>query len=526
MKYSSTLNLFFFLTISLSLNAQDVLWEKSYGGKQGDYLFDAQPTADFGFILAGSSVSDKNGNKQDKNIGNLDYWVWKMDEHGGLDWQKSFGGNGLDLLNKIITTRDGGFLLAGSSKSSKSDYKKEEALGLEDFWVIKLNADGSEQWQKTLGGPGSDMLKTAIEMPMGGYLLAGSSSSKTSEIKKSKSFGNKDYWLVRTDATGAVSWEVTFGGKYADEVEALAPAPDNGVYVLGYSNSPEGGNKTTKAFGDGDYWLLRLDNNGNLLWQKSFGGDGDDHPYAMLQLKDGGILVGGVSSTKSSTIKQAGNKKGTDFWVFKLDNEGGIAWEQTYNIGEYDRLSSMEENKDGTILLGGYAKSEKVGLKRNDSKGINDYVAIKIDAKGEEKWRQEVGSNGDDVLQRLVETRDGGYVLAGTSNGVVSGERNSSQGRHDFWVVKLGDKNKDEDSANSMVEAYPNPTSGFTNVVITSDFETGEAFLYDIRGRQLQHHILSSRTLPINLGGLPIGVYLITVKTNLGTHSVKILKKD
>jgi len=526
MKHFSTLNFLLFLIVSLTLNAQDVLWEKSYGGLQAEYLFDAQPTDDFGFILAGSSVSDKNGNKQDKNIGNLDYWVWKMDEHGGLDWQKSFGGDGLDLLNKVLTTRDGGFLLAGSSNSSKSDYKKEEALGLEDFWVIKLNADGSEQWQKTLGGSGSDMLKTAIEMPMGGYLLAGSSSSPASEHKRGENYGNKDYWLVRINTVGEVEWDVSFGGIYVDEVEALCPAPENGIYVLGYSNSGEDGNKTTKGLGEGDYWLLRLDKNGNQLWQKSFGGEDDDHPYAAIQLKEGAMLIGGISASENSATKQAGNKKGTDFWVFKLDASGSIIWEETYDIGEYDMLSSMEENKDGTILLGGYAKSEKVGLKRDDSKGINDYVAIKIDGDGEEKWRQEVGSNGDDVLQRLVETRDGGYVLAGTSNGVVSGERNSSQGRHDFWVVKLSDKDKDEDDSNSMVEAYPNPTDGFTNVIITSDFETGEAFLYDIRGRQLQQYTLSSRTLPVNLRGLPVGVYLITIKTDVGTDSIKILKKS
>ncbi|WP_339695990.1 T9SS type A sorting domain-containing protein [uncultured Marixanthomonas sp.] len=526
MKHLSTLTFLFFLNISSSLNAQDVLWEKSLGGLQAEYLFDAQPTDDFGFILAGSSVSDKSGNKQDKNIGNLDYWIWKMDEHGGLDWQKSFGGDGLDLLNKVLTTRDGGFLLAGSSTSSISDYKKEKALGLEDFWVIKLNADGSEQWQKTLGGSGSDILKTAIEMPMGGYLIAGSSSSPMTVQKKGKSFGNKDYWVIRLNTSGEVEWDISFGGKYVDEVEAICPAPQNGVYVLGYSNSGEDGNKTTEPLGSGDYWLLRLDGKGNLLWQKSFGGEGDDHPYAALQLKDGNIIVGGVSSSQSSTIKQANNKNGTDFWIFKLDDSGTIIWEETYDIGEYDMLSSIEENKDGTILLGGYAKSEKVGLKRNDSKGINDYVAIKIDTEGEEKWRQEVGSNGDDVLQRLVETRDGGYVLAGTSNGVVSGERNSSQGRHDFWVVKLGDKDKDDDETSSMAEAYPNPTSGFTNVIITSEFETGEAFLYDIRGRQLQHYILSSRTLPVDLRGLPIGVYLVNIETNVGSDSVKILKKD
>lgn len=518
---------FLFTLISISVFSQDILWEKSYGGEHADYLFDAQPTADFGFILAGSSISDKSGNKQEKNIGNLDYWVWKMDENGALNWQKSLGGTGIDLLNKVITTRDGGFLLAGTSTSLNNGTKKHQGYGQEDFWIIKLNADGSEQWQKTLGGVSSDVLKTAIEVDGGGYLIAGSSASPKSELKKKASSGNKDYWIVKLDATGEVEWETSFGGMYVDEVEAVAPAPEQGFYVLGYSNSDESETKKTKALGEGDYWLIRLDKYGNSLWQKSFGGENDDHPASMIALKKGGILIGGISNSSNSATKQSKNKKGTDFWVFKLDDTGSIDWEQTYDIGEYDILASMSENKDETILLGGYAKSEKVGLKRSDSRGINDYVAIKIDKEGEEKWRQEVGSSGDDILQSLIKTRDGGYVLAGTTNGAVSSDKNSIQGRHDFWVVKLKDKENDEDEEGiALVEAFPNPTSGYTNIVITEDFEKGEAFLYDIQGRLLQQHTLSSRTLPINIANLPIGVYVVNVETDAGTDSVKIIKKD
>ena len=165
------------VTTTSILSAQDVLWEKSLGGIHGDYLFDAQPTADYGFILAGSSLSGKDGNKQEKNEGELDYFIWKMDENGALEWQKNYGGEGSDLLKKILTTRDGGFLLAGTSTSNRSGLKKDDGHGLEDFWVIKLNADGSEQWQKSIGSIGSDELETVIEMDEGGFLLAGNSTS-------------------------------------------------------------------------------------------------------------------------------------------------------------------------------------------------------------------------------------------------------------------------------------------------------------------------------------------------------------
>lgn len=142
-------NYFLLLFISFSfVHSQDILWEKTYGGIHADYLFDAQPTADYGFILAGSSLSNKTGNKDNNNNGDLDFWIWKMDESGALDWQKGFGGSGFDVLQSIKNTNDGGFILAGTSNSPNDFQKKDPCKGGTDFWVIKLDAKGEELWQK------------------------------------------------------------------------------------------------------------------------------------------------------------------------------------------------------------------------------------------------------------------------------------------------------------------------------------------------------------------------------------------
>lgn len=513
--------------ITNTIYSQDILWEKSYGGIHGDYLFDVQPTQDFGFILAGSSVSDKTGSKQERNIGNLDYWVWKMDEFGALVWQKTLGGTGVDLLQKIITTKDGGFLLAGSSDSVDDGTKKDRGFGLEDFWIIKLNPDGTEQWQKTYGGYSSDYVTSAIETSSGGYLIAGSSSSSISGSKTTDTYGNKDFWILQLNNQGQVEWETSFGGLYLDEVKSITQTLDNGFFVLGYSNSPESETKQTVGLGNGDFWLIRLDDKGNSLWQKSYGGEGDDLPTTMISLKSGNTLLGGVSNTSNSPTKQSKNEKGTDIWLINIDDRGEIYWEKTFNIGSFDMLASLHENKDQTILLGGYTRSEKTGTKKKDNEGVNDYVAIKIDKQGKEKWRKEIGSNGDDMLVKLIKTRDGGYLLAGTTNGKVSGSKSSIKGLHDFWIVKLGDKKNEDDLSNiPLLEAYPNPTAGFTNIIITKDFEKGKAYLYDIQGRMIENYILKDRTLPINLSNLPIGVYLVNVETNTDSGSVKIIKKN
>lgn len=513
--------------------SQNILWEKSYGGKHSDYLFDAIATADYGFLLAGSSLSKNTGKKTEDNNGNLDYFLWKMDEHGEMDWQKTFGGSGADLLQSIKHTKDGGFILAGTSDSEKGFHKKDSCRGKEDFWIIKLDAKGNEQWQRTIGGSGQELLQSIWPTSDGGYIIGGSSSSNKDALKtdgkkdlfgkKEDSYGNLDYWIVKLDAKGNTEWQKTIGGLYADHLRSIQQAKDGGYILGGSSNSPESGNKTEKCYGGSDYWIVKLDKNGEMEWQKAYGGDGEDQLYALFQSKDGNYIMGGNSSSGVTGNKNASNKKGTDFWVVKIDTNGEIIWQQTYDVGKVDFFTSMEENKDGSLLLAGYAQSETLGTQKKDKEGINDYVVIKTDANGEELWRESVGSGGEDILRKAIEVRDGGYLLAGTSKGSPSRNRYTGIGKNDFWVVKLQDKDKKKEEK-SMIEAFPNPTRQFANVIVGYEFESGTATVFDLAGRQLQHFDIKDRTVPVDLGGLPIGMYLVEIKTNVQKDAVKIMK--
>jgi hypothetical protein len=540
-------------TLSIS---QNILWENSYGGKHAEFLYDAIPTADYGFLLAGSSISNKNGNKADSNKGNLDYWIWKMDEKGTPEWQKSFGGDGVDLLQSIRITNDGGFILAGTSSSSISGDKKELCKGQEDFWIIKLDAKGNEIWQRTIGGSGQEKLLSIAQTKEGGYILGGTSSSNKSEPdekgaedkygKSEDSKENLDYWVVKLDKDGKIKWQKTFGGQYVDELKSIEQTSDRGYILGGYSNSPVSGNKTQDNFGFNDYWIIKLDEEGNELWQRTLGGDKDDTLFALTQTNDGGFIAGGNSSSGATDSKSKSNKNGTDFWVVKLDKTGTVEWQETYNYGEKDVLTSIVENKDGTFLIGGYAQSEvgsgKLGAKSktplkkgNDKEGINDYIALKIKATGEEIWTQTVGSKGDEVLKKLFETRDGGYILAGTSlfpsggvaesRGGSSNDRKSTIGGSDFWIVKLRDKEKKIEEK-QKVEAIPNPAISYTNVIVTYDYQKGTATLFDLSGRSMQTiKLTGEKSIPVDLSNLPQGIYLIEIKTNVSTDGVKVIKK-
>jgi hypothetical protein len=544
------------LLLPLLTYSQDILWEKSYGGQHADYLFDAQPTADYGFILAGSSASNKTGNKSDDSHGDLDYWVWKMTEKGELDWQKSFGGSGFDLLQSIKNTSDGGFILAGTSNSENSFQKNEPCKGLTDFWVIKLNASGDEQWQRTIGGNSSDELLCAFQTRDGGYILGGSSSSSPLSIsdtkpdaksitttkadlysKSEKSRGNMDYWVVKLDKQGVIEWQKTYGGQYADLLKSMEQTTDNGFILAGYSNSSLSGEKTDSNKGIGDVWIIKINDVGEILWQNSYGAEGDDQPSVIHQTSDGGYIIGAISNSKNPLTSLGGIVgNGTDYWVLKIDEEGGVIWSKTYDFGKTDVLTSLVENKeDHTYLIGGYAQSETrapregiVGKLTNkvvkEKDGINDYIALKIDEKGEELWKKTVGSAGEDILRKLVETRDGGYLMAGTSNSGASKDKNSNIGSSDFWVVKLKDKTKIE-KVKASIEAIPNPVSTYTNVIIGYDFTTGTASVVDMTGRILQNFSISSRTIPVDLSAYAEGIYIIKIKTDVKTESVKVIKR-
>jgi len=526
--------------------AQDILWEKSYGGKHADYLFDVVPTPDYGFLLAGSSLSQKTGVKTEANRGDLDYWVWKMDEHGELDWQKAFGGEKQDFLRCVLLTNDGGFLLAGSSASGKGIDKKEQCRGNSDFWIIKLNAGGTEEWQKTIGGSGQDELNNVIATRDGGFILAGSSSSPLSGEKTSRNFGGLDYWVVKINSKGDITWQNSFGGIYDDELRSIALTDDGGCILGGSSNSPEGETKKQREIGKADYWIIKLDDKGREQWQKVLGGTGDDQLYVVRQTRSGNYILAGNSNSESGEGKTKSNENGTDFWVLLLDKEQKIVWEETYNIAKTDMLTSLIENEDKTILLGGFAQGElmpakpskRINPKRltdNEEKlkeGTGDYVAIKINEKGEELWRREIGSQGRDVLRKAIETRDGGYLLAGTSKALLtsdgrikaSGDKSTGFGTSDFWVVKLKDKQKPKEPA-KPVEAIPNPAMDYTNIIVGYDYAKGTATLVDIAGHILQQFEIKDRTVPIDLNGLPEGIYIVNIKTDVQDSGVKIIKQ-
>jgi len=358
---------------------------KAIGGPESEEGNSLIQTSDGGYAIAGYTKSF--------GAGNYDVYVIKLDANGNLQWTKTIGGPESEEGNSLIQTPDGGYVIAGSTRSF--------GAGEADVYVVKLDAKGNLQWTKTIGGLNRDWSSSLIQTSDGGYAIAGHTESFGA--------GEADVYVVKLDAKGNLQWTKTIGGKYTDAGLSLIQTSDGGYAIAGH----------TESFGAGgeDVYVVKLDANGNLQWTKTIGGKYADAGLSLIQTSDGGYAIAG--STRSF-----GEGRG-DVYVVKLDANGNFQWTKT--IGELysEEGYSLIQTSDGGYAIAGATKSFGAG-------GEDVYV-VKLDANGNLQWSKTIGGKSDEKGYSLIQTSDGGYVIAGYTKSFGAGET-------DVYVIKL-DKN-------------------------------------------------------------------------------------
>ncbi|MDQ3290987.1 MAG: T9SS C-terminal target domain-containing protein, partial [Bacteroidota bacterium] len=335
-------------------------------------------------------------------------------------WDLTFGGNNADILQIHRSTKDGGYILGGTSNSPVSGSKSVACKGNQDFWIIKVDAAGNKQWDKTIGGSGFDFLQDLQPTTDGGYILAGTSDSPVSGDKTAAASGKFDYWVVKVDASGNKVWDKMYGGSNNDYLKVIRLTTDGGYILGGSSDSPVSGktgfNKTAAQVGENDYWVVKIDATGNKKWDKTFGGSSFDFLQDVQPTTDGGYLFGGQSYSGANGSKSAASKGFGDYWIIKTDVDGTKQWDKTFGGSLDEALVGILPTKDNGYVLGGISKSGITGDKTVASKGFGDYWMVKIDATGNKKWDKTIGGSNNDYLQVITSTNDGGILLGGTSN--------------------------------------------------------------------------------------------------------------
>lgn len=429
----------FFILKSDPANAQpSIAWQNTIGGNRDEILGATIITPDGGCILAGTSLSDISADKTENNLGSDDYWVVKLNAEGDIEWQNTIGGTLSDKLRAIALTPDGGYILGGSSTSGISADKTEENINEYDYWVIKLNTDGDIEWQKTIGGDKQDYVRSVQATADGGYIIGGNSWSDASGDKSEDSFGQSDYWIVKLNSTGDIEWENTIGANNFDYLENVLQTPDGGYLASGRSLSYLSGDKTESTNGLFDYWILKLDPSGAIEWQNSIGGSENDELRSAVLTEDGNYLIAGYSDSPVSGDKTEDSDYFTDYWIVKLSPTGDIIWQNTIGGNANDYLFSLAIAPDGGYLLGGYSWSDISDEKTEDSRGYSDYWIVKVDAEGEVVWDKTLGGSNYEYLMDIVQSPDGTILAAGYSHSGHTGDKSEGLlGGYDYWIIKF-----------------------------------------------------------------------------------------
>lgn len=382
-------------------------WAQKLGGPGTDDIFRGIGRTSDGYVVVGSTNSF--------GAGGNDGWVLKIDDDGNIESQRTFGGKAGDTTRSVMVTPDGGYVVAGISYSSSS--------GGADFWVTKFGSNDAIQWSKNYGGSNNDMAH-AIDLTLdGGYLVGGFTTS----------FGavNKDYFVVKLDSGGAVQWAKKLGGNGEDVIRIIKATSDGKYLVAGFTHS----------FGtNGDIMVIKLDANGNVEWEKRYGGSGFEEPCCILEMPNGYIVMEQSTSFTG----------GSDAWMFKLDTNGDIMWQKRHGGGSFDELSSARLTSDGGFMTVGETKSFNAGNE--------DFWMVKFNADGVLQWAKRYGGSGIDEAEALAFGPDGGMVAVGSTKSF------GAQGE-DVWALKV-------DSNGNVAGCNPDVTA---NLVTTANTFTTNA---------------------------------------------------
>lgn len=365
-------------------------WAKLYGGDGDESVKTVLQTTADEYILAGWTNSFGAGSK--------DGWLLKLNQRGDVIWGKTYGGSRSDIFEDIQQTADDGYVVAG--------WTYPAGPSRTDGWILKLNGNGDIDWQKTYGGEENNYAYSIRQTLDGGYVIAGSIDVDPNHD------GDYDFWIVKLGHNGDIIWQKAYGGIDDDFAYSVQQTLDGEYIVVGITSS--------FGAGDRDVWILKLDPDGDIIWQKTYGGSDDDRAYSVQHTADGGYVVAG--NTYSFGLSYA------DCWVFKLDSEGNITWQKTYGSSYYDYTDYIQQTSDGGYILAGI-----IGLNLNPV-SYGDILILKLDSSGHIEWQKTYDLDIRVISFSIGQTTDSGYLIVGEVDYSFMNARYTS-----IWGLKVNE---------------------------------------------------------------------------------------
>lgn len=431
----------FFATLFFSCNKDDsssgsqqrvVNFVKTFGGEKNDSGQSIVATLDGGYAILGFTQSN-DGDITDKQDESFDYWLLKFNALDELQWQKTYGGSADDRGSSIIQTLDGGYAILGYSFSDDGDVFNN--AGLQDFWLAKLNTNGNILWQKSFGYQGADSGISVIQTNDQGYLITGildvtASGGEGNSSRTANRHAGGDYWAIKLNPSGELMWSRYFGGNFTDTPNGIVETEDNGFIIVGSSDSDD--TDISANIGTYDFWVIRISTTGDLVWEKSFGGSQIDEARAIVKTDDGNYLIAG--DTRSDDIDVTSNKGAADLWLIKITPNGNLLWEKTIGGTNFDVSRAMVKSQNSGFILSGSSRSNDIDVDEN--KGQNDAWILKVDTSGNLIWETTIGGSNIDFSYGVAELNDGSVIAVGDSTS-SDGDIIENKGFTDLLIVKI-----------------------------------------------------------------------------------------
>jgi len=355
---------------------------------------------------------------------------------GEVDWIKNFGGTGEETAQSVIVTSDGGYAVLGYTNSTDGDIVGKTTT-VNDYWLLKLDAEGNLQWNKTYGGTKDDRGQSVIETLDGGYAIVGYAMSSDGDGSNNEGF--HDNWILKLDASGVIEWERSFGFSGHDHSYDVLQTADGGFFFVGFVDVTASGGagadtskgNTRTRHGVGEFWGTKLDAQGNLEWRRFFGGTSNDRAYSVVQANDDGFVLTGSSESNDFDISD--NRGSYDFWVIKITDKGDLVWQSSFGGSGIDKAWDIAKTNDNGYVITGNTFSTDTDISKNN--GESDVWLIKIDDAGKMIWEKTYGGLQFDAAQSVSLTTDGGFIISGNSKSSDM-DLEVNLGENDLWLLK------------------------------------------------------------------------------------------
>tara|TARA_R110002050_G_scaffold162939_2_gene292863 strand:+ start:2865 stop:4463 length:1599 start_codon:yes stop_codon:yes gene_type:complete len=488
-----------------------------FGTPEWDYLYSVVETTDGGFLFCARTGSGISGDKTSANFGELDIWLVKTNSTGTILWQKSYGGSSNDAGYQLLQTMDGNFLLSCVSTSTISGNKSVPGYGSADLWLIKIDELGNILWQKSYGGNAWEFVPKIAERPNGDIYSTGSTSSLAATgTRQAPLKGTASYWVLQLDSAGNLKKEFCFGGNLEDFGKGSHRLSANSQIFIGASSSSDTLDKSEPSYGENDIWVLKTDTNGNISTDKTIGGNRNDVARGSIMDNQGNIIIISESESPVSGNKTAAKIAGKDLWLVKLDTNLNIIWDKTFG-GLLDESvefgGGMYSTSQNISIICGASESPKIGNKTSENFGGFDFWIIGVDNQGNKVMEISLGGLQEDIAMDIIETSTGALMVVGASESGVSGNKTiANQGVYDAWVVKLDIMVSVNEIKSTTIDAYPIPASTILNFSVPVLANHVLAQIVDITGKTvLSKNLNSQPSAQFDVTTLKSGTYFLTL---------------